>query len=80
MAQRAGIEKRVHPHGLRHGWAVGQVQAGTSLPAIQQLLGHSSLATTAVYLQHLAPAAAVAEANQKTAHHISRCSREATRP
>jgi hypothetical protein len=60
LAAKAGIEKRVHPHGLRHGWAPAKVQAGTSLNAIQQLLGHRSLHTTSVYLQHIAPAAAVA--------------------
>jgi integrase len=43
LAAKAGIEKRVHPHGLRHGWALAQVQSGTSLNAIQQLLGHRSL-------------------------------------
>jgi site-specific recombinase XerD len=68
LAATAGIEKRAHPHGLRHGWALGQVQAGTSLNAIQQLLGHRSLHTTSPYLQHIAPAAAVAEATAKTAH------------
>ncbi len=68
LAAKAGIEKRVHPHGLRHGWALAQVQSGTSLNAIQQLLGHRSLHTTSVYLQHIAPAAAVAEATAKTAH------------
>jgi integrase/recombinase XerC len=46
LVAKAGVEKRCHPHGFRHGWALGQVQAGTSLNAIQQLLGHSSLATT----------------------------------
>jgi site-specific recombinase XerD len=68
LAAKAGVEKRCHPHGLRHGWALAQVQSGTSLNAIQQLLGHRSLHTTSVYLQHLAPAAAVAEATTKTAH------------
>jgi len=68
LAMKAGIEKRVHPHGFRHGWALAQVQSGTSLNAIQQLLGHRSLHTTSVYLQHIAPAAAVAEATAKTAH------------
>jgi site-specific recombinase XerD len=68
LAAKAGIEKRCHPHGLRHGWALGQVQAGTSLNAIQQLLGHRSLHTTSIYRQHIAPAAAVAEATAKTAH------------
>src|SRR5262245_39327971 len=37
LAAKAGIEKRVHPHGFRHGWALGQVEGGTSLPVIQQL-------------------------------------------
>jgi len=43
-------------------------QSGTSLNAIQQLPGHRSLHTTSVYLQHIAPAAPVAEAMGKTAH------------
>jgi len=68
LAAKAGVEKRVHPHGFRHGWALGQVQAGVSLNAIQALLGHRSLHTTSVYLQHIAPAAAVAEATAKTTH------------
>jgi len=54
LAAKAGIEKRVHPHGFWHGWALGQVQAGVSLNAIQALLGHRSLHTTSVYLQHAA--------------------------
>ena len=32
LAAKAGVEKRVHPHGFRHGWALGQVESGTSLP------------------------------------------------
>jgi site-specific recombinase XerD len=59
LAAKAGVEKRVHPHGFRHGWALGQVEGGTSLPVIQLLLGHSSLATTATYVSHIAPAKAV---------------------
>jgi site-specific recombinase XerD len=68
LTAKAGVEKRVHPHGLRHGWALAQVQSGTSLKAIQQLLGRRSLHTTSIYLQHIAPAVAVAEATAKTAH------------
>jgi integrase len=49
-------------------WALAQMQSGTSLNAIQQLLGHRSPHTTSVYFQHIAPAAAVAEATAKTAH------------
>jgi integrase/recombinase XerD len=55
MARRAGIEKRVHPHGLRHSFAVECVREGLSLPLIQQALGHSSLQTTAIYLAGLSP-------------------------
>jgi site-specific recombinase XerD len=68
LAAKAGVEKRCHPHGFRHGWALGQVESGTSLPVIQLLLGHSSLATTATYVSHIAPAKAVAEATAKTGH------------
>jgi len=68
LAAKAGIEKRVHPHGFRHGWALGQVETGTSLPVIQRLVGHSSLATTTTYVSHIAPARAVAEANGRTVH------------
>jgi site-specific recombinase XerD len=68
LAAKAGIEKRVHPHGLGHGWALAEVQSGTSLNAIQQLLGDWSIHTTSFYLQHIAPAAAIAEATTKTAY------------
>ena len=54
LAVRAGIEKRVHPHGLRHAHAVGLLERGLSVYDIQQQLGHADLGTTAVYLQGLA--------------------------
>lgn len=49
----AGIEKRVHPHGLRHTFAVELDAAGTSLSVISKLLGHKSIRTTMRYLDHL---------------------------
>ena len=55
MADRAGIEKRAHPHGLRHSHAAELANEGTPLHVIQQQLGHSSLATTDRYIRHLAP-------------------------
>jgi site-specific recombinase XerD len=60
-ASRAGIDKRVHPHGLRHTHAVELERAGFTVSEIQQQLGHTSLNTTAVYLNHISPSARVAK-------------------
>ncbi len=56
LADKVGIEKRGHPHGLRHSMAYELMMAGVPVPTIQQALGHASpLATTDRYLRHLAP-------------------------
>lgn len=60
LATKAGIEKRVHPHGLRHSRAVDLVKNGTSLPVIQAAYGHTSLATTQTYVSHIAPTDVIA--------------------
>lgn len=52
-AARAGIAKRVHPHGLRHTYAFELHQQRLPVAAISKLLGHSSIAVTARYLDHL---------------------------
>ena len=54
-AARAGIEKRVHPHGLRHTMAYELLMEGVPIPIIQRQLGHASLQTTDTYLSHIAP-------------------------
>ena len=45
---------KVHPHTLRHTYASSLLSRGYSLAAVQQLLGHSSVLTTSVYL-HVNP-------------------------
>ncbi len=59
LAKKAGIEKRVHAHGLRHTHAFELASEGTPLHLIQAQLGHSSVATTDRYIRHLNPMAVI---------------------
>ncbi len=61
LAKRVGISKRVHPHGLRHSRAY-EMHMIEKIPAlvISKFLGHSSVSTTAIYLEHIAPAETMA--------------------
>jgi site-specific recombinase XerD len=56
LAGKAGIEKRVHAHGLRHTHAAELAREGVPMNVIQMQLGHSNLGTTSRYLAHIAPA------------------------
>ena len=60
LGTQAGVDKRVHPHGLRHTFAWELEQAGVPVSVISALLGHSSIAVTARYLKHLTNHQAVA--------------------
>jgi integrase/recombinase XerC len=53
LAGRAGIEKRVHAHALRHAYAVELEREGAPLSTIRDLLGHSSASVTDRYLRRL---------------------------
>ncbi len=47
--KKAGIDKSIHFHSLRHSFASNLAQKGVALNTIKELLGHSSIATTEIY-------------------------------
>jgi site-specific recombinase XerD len=65
-AAKAELDKRVHPHGLRHTHAAELVSEGVPVNVIQKTLGHASLATTDVYLRNIAPADVIAMGRGRT--------------
>jgi integrase len=78
LAIRSGVGRRVHPHGFRHTLAAELAMEGVPVHVIRRQLGHSSLATTARYIDHLSPmdvisamqrrADAVSEAGHELSH------------
>jgi integrase/recombinase XerC len=59
-AVRQGLARHVHPHMLRHSFASHVLQSSGDLRAVQEMLGHASIASTQVYthldFQYLAKA------------------------
>lgn len=60
LARKAGIEgphtdRRVHPHAFRHTFAAELWREGVDLQLISKALGHSSIAVTQIYINHVAP-------------------------
>jgi site-specific recombinase XerD len=47
--KQSGAHKRAHVHTLRHGYATHMLEAGVTLPLIQEYPGHTSPRTTSIY-------------------------------
>jgi integrase/recombinase XerC len=56
LAEKAGIQQRIHIHGFRHGLATSMACMGIELRAISAQLGHSNTSTTDRYLAKINPA------------------------
>ncbi len=55
LALSAGISaKKVSPHALRHSYAMRCLRVGVNVVSLAKLLGHTSIATTQRYVDHLA--------------------------
>lgn len=49
IAQKAGIEKNIHPHTLRHSFATELMLGGADIMVVRELMGHASVSSTEIY-------------------------------
>ena len=48
--KQAGIERNITPHMFRHSFATYLIEEGVDVSCVQQILGHSSIKTTQIYI------------------------------
>jgi integrase/recombinase XerD len=63
---RAGIRRRVHPHGFRHTFASECIREGIPLPILSVMMGHKDLAYTFGYVRKVAPWEAIHAMQQRS--------------
>lgn len=62
LGKRAGLNRSLHPHLMRHTFATHQLQSGTDIYLVMELLGHEDVNTTQIYAVSTKESARIAHA------------------